>query len=353
MTPKTVGCITIYIIAGGKSVKVTERVQRAVKPTMRLEQLQAFLAIAETGSFQQAARQCGVTQSAISRQIQALETELGITLFHRTAQAKLTIGGERLLPRARKIAQEWQQAVRELTDLQAGKQPELCIAVIHSVCAYLLPPVLQRFCQDYPQVQLRVTALGSDRALKVLKDGLVDLAIVMHNRFLTSSGEIIVQPLYNEPLRVLMGANHPLSAYSQVPWAELARYPQVVFKDGYGMQRLVQEQFSRRGMTFQPALELNTLDGFRGVIRQGGSLVALLPESALVEAYNDPTLAIRSLSGGGADSLSDPPLTREVVLVTTPDRLQIPPIKHFYTLVTEQFSSPLPLSCPTDYEFCV
>ncbi|MBD3563135.1 LysR family transcriptional regulator, partial [Planktothrix sp. FACHB-1355] len=49
---------------------------------MRVEQLQAFLAIAETGSFQQAARKCGVTQSTISRQIQSLETDLGLQMFH-------------------------------------------------------------------------------------------------------------------------------------------------------------------------------------------------------------------------------------------------------------------------------
>ena len=54
---------------------------------MRIEQLQAFLAVAETGNFGQAARKCGVTQSTISRQIQGLENDLGLTLFHRSAQA--------------------------------------------------------------------------------------------------------------------------------------------------------------------------------------------------------------------------------------------------------------------------
>ncbi len=204
---------------------------------MRLEQLQAFLAVAETGSFQKAAHQCGFTQSAISRQVQAREAELGATLFHRTAQAKLTVAGDRLLPRAKKICQEWQQAVREVTDLMAGKQPELCVAAIHSICSYHLPPVLQRFCRDYPEVQLRVTALGSDRSLKVLKDGLVDLAIVMNNRFLTTSPDMVVTVLYEEPIRVLMARDHPLARFQVVPWAELAKYPQVVFKDGYGSWR--------------------------------------------------------------------------------------------------------------------
>lgn len=309
---------------------------------MRLEQLQAFLAVAETGSFQRAAQKCGVTQSTISRQIQGLEMDLGISLFHRTTQSKLTVAGDRLLPRARKICHEWQSASQELWELRSGKQPELCVAAIHSLCAYYLPPVLQRFCQDYPDVQLRVTALGSDRALKVLKDGLVDLAIVMNNRFMVTSPEMIVEVLYDESIQVLMSAQHPLSQFKAVPWNELARYPQVVFKDGYGMQRIVQEQFSRRGTVLKAALELNTPDAFRGVVRQG-EMVALLPESALVEAQTDPTLAIRPIASD-ADSLTDPPLTRQVVLVTTSDRLHIPPIQRFYQLVMEHLPQQLDLS---------
>ena len=310
---------------------------------MRLEQLQAFLAVAETGSFQQAAQKCGVTQSAISRQIRGLESDLGVTVFHRSTQAKLTIAGDRLLPHAKKICQEWQTALQNLTDLMAGKQPELCVAAIHSICSYHLPPVLQRFCRDYPQVRLRVTALGSDRALKVLKDGLVDVAIVMNNRFLTTSPDMVVQVLYDEPIHLLLSAHHPLAQYESVPWSELAQYPQVVFKDGYGMQRIVQEQFERRGFPLRAALELNTPDAFRGVVRQG-ELIALLPETALLEAYSDPTLAVRPVSPGPSNgaSLSDPPLTRQVVLVTTHDRLQIPPIQHFFQLVADLFPTQVP-----------
>jgi DNA-binding transcriptional LysR family regulator len=287
---------------------------------MRLEQLQAFLSVAETGSFQAAGRRCGITQSTISRQIQALEASLGTALFHRLAQAKLTVAGERLLPRARRMCQEWQQASQEIADLMAGKQPELCVAGIQSVCSHLLPPMIPQFCQAYPTVQLRVTALGSDRSLKVLRDGLVDIAIVMHNPLLTSNAEMVVTPLYEEPVEVLMAADHPLTRYATVPWAAIAQYPQVVFKDGYGMQRLVQEQFRAHGTELKVALELNTLDAFRGVVRQG-AMVALLPQSALTESRQDPTLAVRSTAA--------PTLARQVVMVTTQDRLQIPPIRDF------------------------
>lgn len=316
---------------------------------MRLEQLQAFLAIAETGSFQGAARKCGVTQSTISRQIQAMEEDLGLELFHRTSQAKLTLAGDCLLPRARKICQEWHSATQEIADLLAGKQPELCVAAIHSLCAYYLPPVLQKFCHNYPEIQLRVTSLGSDRALKVLKDGLVDLAIVMNNRFLTAGKEMVVEVLYDEPIEVLVANNHPLAQYERIPWSELIRYPQVVFKDGYGMQRLIQDKFDRLEATLQAALEVNTLDAFRGVVRQG-ELVALLPYSALVEARIDPSLAVRPLACNSHSSLADSSsLSRQVVMVTTQDRLQIPPIKYFWHLVKDNvpplFDSVAPSVC--------
>ena len=313
---------------------------------MRIEQLQAFIAVTETGNFGQAAKKCGVTQSTISRQIQSLEQGLGLALFHRTANAKLTVGGEKLLPRAQKICQEWLKATKECADLIAGKQPELCVAAIHSVCAYYLPPILQQFCHDYPETQLRVTALGSDRALKVLRDGLIDLAIVMHNRFLTNSPEMEIIPLYQEEIAVLMAADHPLTAYERIPLQELANYPQVVFKDGYGMQRLVQDWFSKKQLELNTVMELNTLDAFRGVVRQG-AIVALLPQGALVDASKDNSLAIRSIEiplevndSVLEDEIIKNNLTRQVVMVTTRDRLKIPPIAHFYELVEQRLRSP-------------
>ncbi|MGK7891218.1 MAG: LysR family transcriptional regulator [Leptolyngbyaceae cyanobacterium] len=299
---------------------------------MRLEQLQAFLAVADTGSFQKAAKQCGVTQSTISRQIQALETELALPLFHRAAQATLTVGGDRLIDRARRICKEWDTAVRDIADLRDGKQPELCIAAIHSVCAYYLPPVLQTFCADYPQVQLRVTSLGSDRALKVLRDGLVDVAIVMDNKLLIRGAGMVARPLYSEQIDLLMATDHPLSQYEAVPWEAIAQYPQVIFKDGYGMSRLLQEQFASQGLELKASMELNTLDAFRGIVRQG-EFLALLPQSALLDISHDPSLAVRPTS--------PLQLSREVVLVTTDDRLSIPPIQHFCALVQDALTQPV------------
>ena len=300
---------------------------------MRIEQIQAFVAVSETGSFGQAAKLCGVTQSTISRQVQNLESHLNTNLFHRQAQARLTVTGEKLLPHAKRICQEWEKIEQKIKDLLEGELPELCVAGIHSVCAYFLPPILQQFCQLRPQVQLRVTALGSDRAIKVLRDGLVDVAIVMNNRYLTSTSDMVIKHLYNEPIQVLLSCNHPLAQKESTTIADLASYTQIIFKDGYGMQRIVQEVFANQGYEINVAMELNTLDAFRGVIRQG-NFIALLPQSALVESQSDETLVTIPVIMEYNDMVNYE-LTREVVLITTKDRLQIPTVKDFYDLVYE------------------
>ena len=134
-----------------------------------------------------------------------------------------------------------------------------------------------------------------------------------------------------------MAADHPLTSYEEVPHTELIKYPQVVFKDGYGMQRLLQEWCSTHNLNINAVMELNTLDAFRGVVRQG-EIVALLPETALIETRKDDSLSVRPLLPIVDQSNPKSPqrLTRQVVLVSTSDRIAIPPIGHFCRLVRQQ-----------------
>lgn len=303
---------------------------------MRIEQLQAFLKVAKLGSFQKAALEFNLTQSTISRQIQALETELNCQLFHRATQVKLTVAGELLLRRAGKICQEWDIVTGEINNLFQGQQTELCVAAVHSVCVSHLPALLPKFCQNHPQTQLRVTALGSDRALKVLQDGLVDVAIVMSHRRLAKTKELVINPLYEERIAVLMAHHHPLGKKTEVNWQDLALFPQVVFKDGYQMRQLIEEEFIRRQIPLNISLELNVPEAFYGVV-ENSQMLAIMPESLLNSALNNPAFTVLNFA---SDALSgSKTFCRQISVVTTVDRLQIPAIADFFDLVTERLTS--------------
>jgi DNA-binding transcriptional LysR family regulator len=157
----------------------------------------------------------------------------------------------------------------------------------------------------------------------------------MNNPFLTASSEMVVEKLYEEKIQLLLAVNHSLCRKESLTWKDLHNVPQAVFKDGYGLQRLVQDQFNRQGLRLNAALELNSLEAFRGVVKQG-SLVALLPETFLVEITHDPDLIVRSLN--------EPCLTREIVLVTTSDRIQIPPIQYFCKLAAQMIQQEIPVA---------
>ena len=97
----------------------------------------------------------------------------------------------------------------------------------------------------------------------------------MNTSFLTTSPELVVNRLCTEQVKVLMAADHPLTEFAQMPWAQLSNYPHVVFKEGYEMQRLVQEWLTTLVISIETVVELNTLDAFQGVYDEVNELFVI------------------------------------------------------------------------------
>ncbi|MDT7945488.1 MAG: LysR family transcriptional regulator, partial [Cyanobacteriota bacterium PSP.bin.10] len=125
---------------------------------MNISQLQTLVAVVERGNFSDAALQLHISQSAVSRAIASLEEELGVTLLVRGRfGARLTPVGERLLRHVRKMLQ-----LREQMDYEANLEKGLRggnvrVAAFRSAATHLLPPVIARFRQQFPQITLTLT----------------------------------------------------------------------------------------------------------------------------------------------------------------------------------------------------
>src|SRR6202795_1658548 len=124
-----------------------------------LEGVESFLSVAQHRSFRRAAAQLGVTPSAISQAVRALEARIGAVLFIRTTRSVgLTEAGERFLSRAKPAFEELVAAsgvARELGQRPAGL---LRLAVPRAVVPILLEPLIASFCQAYPEVQVEIAA---------------------------------------------------------------------------------------------------------------------------------------------------------------------------------------------------
>jgi DNA-binding transcriptional LysR family regulator len=146
---------------------------------LNLDQLQSFLAVAETGSFSEAGRRLNLTQSAVSQQIKELEARLGTRILDRLGKkAHPTPAGEELREHARRLIQQSDLVVESMRVHRDGGWGRLRLATSATLAAYVLPPILLKLRERYPRLEVAVTAGSAGKVLRQVAENLADLAFV-------------------------------------------------------------------------------------------------------------------------------------------------------------------------------
>ena len=146
---------------------------------MDINNLNAFIQVAETGSFSDAANLLHITQPAVSKRISTLELQLSTRLIDRIGRkVELTPAGATLLPRARSIISDLEDARRSLDNLSGDVTGRLNLAISHHLGLHRLPPVLREFSQRYPDVTLDIQFLDSEVAYEAVAQGNIELAVI-------------------------------------------------------------------------------------------------------------------------------------------------------------------------------
>ena len=146
---------------------------------MDLASLNAFIAIAETGSFSLAGERLHLTQPAISKRIAGLEQQLKVRLFDRLGrEINLTEAGRALLPRAYQILGVLDDTRRALSNLSGEISGRLTLATSHHIGLHRLPPLLRAFTRAHPQVALDIQFLDSEVAYEEVLHGRAELAVI-------------------------------------------------------------------------------------------------------------------------------------------------------------------------------
>jgi DNA-binding transcriptional LysR family regulator len=181
-------------------------------PTLDLDQLRTFVAIAETGSFTRAADAVFKTQSAVSMQMRRLEERIGKPIFARDGRAsRLTEEGERLLGYARRIVRLSEETVAAFDDTEL--QGTVRLGTPDDYADRFLPEILARFARSNPRVEVSVTCEPSAVLMELARQGEVDLAIV------TACGEGNPSVVREEPLLWVTSQAHGIEQEEIVPLA--------------------------------------------------------------------------------------------------------------------------------------
>jgi DNA-binding transcriptional LysR family regulator len=248
---------------------------------MQLQQLRYFVAVADTRHFTQAADLVGVTQPSLSKQIHVLEGDLGAPLFTRSrGNIALTPAGEALLPRARRILADVETARLEVQELIGLRRGRLRLGATPSLCTSLVAPVLRRYQEGYPGVELVVEEGGSQDLVGRLARGGLDLALIVLPEQGTDRA-LRAEAILRESLVVASAASlPPPTEAATLAWAELREQPLVMFRPGYDLRDVTLEACRRAGFTPSFAIEGGEMDAVLGFV-EAGLGVALVPSMVL------------------------------------------------------------------------
>ncbi|GAB2700256.1 LysR family transcriptional regulator [Kitasatospora kifunensis] len=290
---------------------------------MELRYLKYFLAVAETSSFTQAAADCFVAQSALSQQIARLESEVGTRLFHRTSRSvRLTAAGQLLVPLARRILAEVDNARTELDALDGLRRGRLRLGLIQTAGgAADMVAVLGEYRRRYPGIELNVRNAPSAEMVAAVAEGTLDLAVVGLVADRATPAGLVRRVLARDPLVVVVCGGHPLAGRGRIELSELtsatAEHATLIQgARGTGLRHQVEAAFARAGLVADQSFEIGQIHDMVKLAAAGVG-ATVVPRSAV----HGPGSFEPLTEGAAVLELTDPAAVHEVAVVYDSERL--------------------------------
>lgn len=233
-----------------------------------------FMAVARLGSIRAASGQLNVAQSAVSRQVQALEHRLGVVLLDRLPNGVvLTTAGRVLYEFGRKVEFDTDELQSELASLTGLLRGHVRIAAIESMVPHVLPRVLGRMRESHPGITFAVEAIASEFIADRVLGGNADVGIGLSTR---AGADFHVVSSTREPLAAVVSASHPLAEQTSVSLHDLARWPIALAPNPSASRVIFEEACRTAGIKVVPALETNSVELMQRVATLGLGVALLL-----------------------------------------------------------------------------
>lgn len=250
------------------------------------QNLRAFVTVAETGSFSQAADALYLTQSAISKRIALLEQQFKKPLFDRISRkVALTEAGLTLLPRAKTILQDYANARQAIDDLSGEISGTLRLAISHHLGLHRLPPLLKTFAQQFPEVTLDIEFIDSEKAYERVLHGEFELGII--TLALDDHENIQRRKIWDDPLHFVSSKEHPLAQIKKPSIRQLAEWPVILPGLNTFTGRIIQNLFSEQGTPLAAPMSTNYLETISTMVEIGLGW-SMLPDTVAKNLHRLP-----------------------------------------------------------------
>jgi DNA-binding transcriptional LysR family regulator len=234
----------------------------------RLQQLRGFCYAARASSISKAAVKMQLSQPSVSLQIKALEHQLGAQLFERRGpQIELTHDGQRLLELARPLVEALDRLDENFAALrESGDRGTVNIAAGGSTIQYLLPPYVEQFTRECPQVDVRLHNVTGKAGLALLRDGEADFAV---GPMFEIPPDILFHPLVTYEPKLITRRDHPLANQGRVTLKDIAKYPLILPPKNLSTHNIVESVFAEHQLDHDVKLEVGGYDVIKRYVELG------------------------------------------------------------------------------------
>lgn len=242
--------------------------------SMNIKQVRAFLAVAQSMSFANAANQLHLSQPALSLSIKSLEENLGGKLLTRTTRSiALTPEGEALVPIARRLLTQWENAEDEMKQRFALQLGKITIASMPSFAASLLPKAIRNYHASYPNIQVAIDDVLSDVVVEMVRNNQVELGISFEPEGLL---ELAFHPLYDDRFIAILPKNHPLEVHQSITWEALLEYDFITLQRPSSVRTMIEKTLSDANIELNVAFDAHQLATVGRMVSEGMG-VAVVP----------------------------------------------------------------------------
>jgi LysR family transcriptional regulator, carnitine catabolism transcriptional activator len=232
-----------------------------------IRQLQAFICVARSNTFAEAAEKMFLSQPALSTAIKKMETQLGGPLFSRTTRkVELSPEGQVFFPVATRLMNDWDCALTDLHNLFAKGQGKLSLAAMPSFAAGLLPSLLEQFHQSYPNIKISVNDVVMESVLQQIRDGRVELGFSFEHDQLDG---LTFFPLFSDEFMVILNAGHPLAHMSNLRWVDICDYPFVAMNNDSSIRRWIDGYLQEQKLRLNVVAEAGQLATLGRLVKHG------------------------------------------------------------------------------------
>lgn len=226
---------------------------------MKLHQLRYIREVSRQGlNVSTAAEALHTSQPGVSKQIQLLEEELGLQIFHRSGKrlTSVTEPGHAILEMAERVLREMENIKRVGEDFTQESEGCLTIATTHTQARYRLPPAVKAFVERYPFVRLNIHQGSPRQVADLVINGEADVGIATES--ITEHEELAALPCYTWNRCVVVPPHHPLAGQEPLTLEKIAQYPIVTYDLGFTGSTSVKRVFEAQGLN--PNIVLTAID---------------------------------------------------------------------------------------------